>query len=159
MPLTARTTHRTTRQLVMAAVGVFALSVGSAAVAPARAQSAYSYSGSSVTVDYSVLNRLGPAPQVPDSRFVLHVPARPGTHRIALSHRTPRHPRVVAQRNVRRPARVVARAHPVQRVADVVRDGDVTIDYGALAALNPASGPRIVLRHPGSEYLAEAAPK
>lgn len=158
MPSMARTTHRATRQFVTAAVGALALSIGSGALVSAHAQSAYSYSGSSVTVDYSVLNRLGPAPQVPDGRFVLHVPAQPGVHHIALTHNTPRHSRVVAQKKVRRPAPVVAQAHPTQRVAEIVQDGNVTIDYGALAALNPVSGPRIVLRRPGTATVAAAAP-
>jgi|SRR5579872_1353278 len=158
MPATARTAHRATRQFVTAAVGALALSVGSGALVSAHAQSAYGYSGSSVTVDYSVLNRLGPAPQVPDSRFVLHVPAQPNTHRVALGHSTPRHPRVAAQQNTRRPPRVAAQTHPIQRVAEVVQDGNVTIDYGALAALNPVSGPRIVLRRPGTATVAAAAP-
>lgn len=158
MPVTARTTHRAARQFVMAAVGALALSVGSGAFVSARAQSAYSYSGSSVTIDYSVLNRLGPAPQVPDSRFVLHVPAQPGARHVALTHSAPRHPRAVAQQNVRRPARAVAQARPIQRVAEVVQDGSVTIDYRALAALNPAAGPRIVLRRPGLATVAAAVP-
>ncbi|MGH7007088.1 MAG: OmpA family protein [Stellaceae bacterium] len=156
--MTARTTHRAARQFVMAAVGALALSVGSGAFVSARAQSAYSYSGSSVTIDYSVLNRLGPAPQVPDSRFVLHVPAQPGARHVALTHRAPRHPRAVAQQNVRRPARAIAQARPIQRVAEVVQDGSVTIDYRALAALNPAEGPRIVLRRPGLATVAAAVP-
>src|SRR5690242_6464701 len=127
MPSTARTARRATRQLVTAAVATFALSVGSGALVSAHAQSAYSYSGSgpSVTVDYSVLNRLGPAPQVPDSRVIRHAPAQPATHHVALGHSAPRHSRVVAQ------------AHPTQRVAEVVQDGSVTIDYRALVALNP----------------------
>ena len=158
MPSMARTTHRTTRQFVTAAVGALALSVGSGALVSAHAQSAYSYSSPSVTVDYSVLNRLGPAPQVPDSRFMLHGSAQPATHRVALGHNTPRHSRVVAQQKVRRPAPVVAQAHPTQRVAEVFQDGNVTIDYGALAALNPASGPRIVLRRPGTATVAAATP-
>jgi len=152
MPVTARTAHRATRQFVVAGIGAFALFVGSGALVSAHAQSAYSYSGSSVTIDYSVLNRLGPAPQVPDGRFVLHVPAL--TH----THSAPRHPRVVAQQHVRRPARVVAQARPIQRVAEIVQDGSVTIDYRALAALNPAAGPRIVLRRPGIATVAAAAP-
>lgn len=160
MPSTARTARRATRQLVTAAVATFALSVGSGALVSAHAQSAYSYSGSgpSVTVDYSVLNRLGPAPQVPDSRFIRHAPAQPATHHVALGHSAPRHSRVVAQQNARRPARVIAQVHPTQRVAEVVQDGSVTIDYRALVALNPASGPRIVLRHPGTATVAAAAP-
>lgn len=162
MPSTARTAQRATRQLVTAAVGAFALSVGSGALVSAHAQSAYSYSGPSVTVDYSVLNRLGPAPQVPDSRFVLHVPAQPAAHRaahrVALGHGAPRHPRVAVQQNAHRSARVVAQAHSTQRVAEVVQDGNVTIDYGALAALNPAAGPRIVLRRPGTATVAAATP-
>lgn len=158
MSVTARTTHRATRQFIVAAVGALALSVGSGALVSAHAQSAYSYSGSSVTVDYSVLSRLGPAPQVPDGRFVLHVPAQPAARHVALTHSTPRHPRVVAQRNVRHPARVVAQARPIQRVAEIVQDGSVTIDYRALAALNPAAGPRIVLRRPGTMTVAAAAP-
>ena len=158
MPVTARTTRRAGHQFILVAGGALALSIGSGALVSAHAQSAYSYSGSSVTVDYSVLNRLGPAPQVPDGRFVLHVPAQPGVHHVALSHSVPRHPRVVAQRNVRGPARVVAQAHPIQRVAEVVQDGSVTIDYRALAALNPAAGPRIVLRRPGTTMVAAAAP-
>jgi len=157
MPSTARTVRRATSQFVMAAVGAFALSVGSGALVSAHAQSAYSYSGPSVTIDYSVLNRLGPAPQVPDSRFVLHVPAQPDTHRVALGHSV-RHARVVATQNAHRPARVVAQARSIQRVADVVQDGNVTIDYGALAALNPTNGPRIVLRRPGTATVAAAAP-
>lgn len=157
MPTMARTVRHATRQLMIAAVGAFALSVGSGAFVSAHAQSAYSYSGSSVTVDYSVLNRLGPAPQVPDSRFVLHVPARPTTHHVALGHSTSRHRRMVAQ-NVHRPTRAVAHTRPIQRVAEVIQDGSVTIDYRALAALNPASGPRIVLRHPGTATVAAAAP-
>lgn len=157
MPSMARMVRRATRQFVMAAVGALALSVGSGSLVSAHAQSAYSYSSPSVTIDYGVLNRLGPAPQVPDSRFVLRVPARPATHRVALGH-TPRHSRVVAQRNARRPARLVAQARPTQRVAEVVQDGNVTIDYGALAALNPASGPRIVLRRPGTATVAAAVP-
>lgn len=158
MPVTARTTHRATRQFVVAAVGALALSVGSGAFVSAHAQSAYSYSGSSVTIDYSVLSRLGPAPQVPDSRFVLHVPTQPGARHAALAHRAPRHPRVAAQQKVRGPARAVAQARPIQRVAEVVEDGSVTIDYRALAALNPAAGPRIVLRRPGLATIAAAAP-
>ena len=53
--------------------------VSPAMAAAVRAQSPYTYSDSSsrVTVDYSVLDRLGPAPRVPDNRFVLHVPAQP----------------------------------------------------------------------------------
>src|SRR5690348_3437076 len=158
MPSTARKTRRATRQFVTVAVGAFALSVGSGALVSAHAQSAYSYSSPSVTVDYSVLNRLGPAPQVPDSRFMLHTPTQAGTHRVALGHSTARRSRAVAQQSVHRPARVVAQAHPTQRVAAVVQDGNVTIDYGALAALNPASGPRIVLRRPGTATVAAAAP-
>src|SRR5579864_2461137 len=158
MPVTARTTHRAGRQFVMAAVGALALCIGSGALVSAQAQSAYNYSGSSVTVDYSVLNRLGPAPQVPDSRFVLHVPAQPGAHHAALAHNAPRHPRVLAQQNVRRPTRVAVQARPVQRVAEVVQDGNVTIDYRALAALNPVAGPRIVLRRSGTATVAAAAP-
>ena len=158
MPVTARKTHRASRQFIVAAVGALALSIGSGALVSAHAQSAYSYSGSSVTVDYSVLNRLGPAPQVPDGRFVLHVPSQPGARHIALTHSAPRHPRAVAQQNVRGPAHVVAQAHPIQRVAEVVQDGSVTIDYRALVALNPAAGPRIVLRRPGTTMVAAAAP-
>ncbi|HYL33925.1 MAG TPA: OmpA family protein [Stellaceae bacterium] len=160
MPSTARTTHRATRQLVTAAVGVFALSVGSAAIAPAHAQSPYTYSdsGSSVTVDYGVLDRLGPAPRVPDNRFVVHVPAQPGAQHVALGHRTQHHARVVAQQVVHHPARSVAQARPVQRTAHIVQIGSVTIDYGALAALNQASGARVVLRRPGTATVAAAAP-
>jgi len=160
MPSTARTTHHATRQLLTAAIGVFALSVGSAAVAPARAQSSYTYSdsGSNVTVDYGVLDRLGPAPRVPDNRFVLHVPAQPGAQHVALGHSRQRHPRVVTQQVVHHPARSVAQARPVHRAAQIVQIGSVTIDYGALAALNQAAGQRIVLRRPGTATVAAAAP-
>jgi len=138
---------------------MFVLSVGSAAVAPACAQSPYTYSigGSSVTVDYGVLDRLGPAPRVPDNRFVSHVPAQSAARHAALGHSTQHHPRVVAQQGVHHPARSLAQAHPVQR-AEIVHVGSVTIDYGALAALNQASGARIVLRRPGTVTVAAAAP-
>lgn len=160
MPSTARTTHHATRQLVTAAVGVFALLVGSAAVAPVRAQSPYTYSDSSsrVTVDYGVLDRLGPAPRVPDNRFVLHVPAQPVAHRVALAHSTSRHPHVVAQQVTHHPARVVAQAYPNQHAAQIVQDGSVTIDYGVLASLNQAAASRVVLRRPGIATVAAAAP-
>ena len=158
MPPTARTADRATRRLVTAAVGAFALSIGSGALVSAHAQSAYSYSGPSVTIDYSVLNRLGPTPPVPHSRFVVHAPAQAATHRVALGHSAARHSRVVTRQNVHRPARVIAQAHPTQRVAEVIEDGSVTIDYRALIALKPASGPRIVLRRPGTVTVAAAAP-
>ena len=158
MPSAGRTTQRATRQFVTAAVGALALSVGSGAFASAHAQSAYTYSGSSVTVDYGVLDRLGPAPRVPDSRFVLHVPTQAGPHRVALAHSTPRHPRVVAQQPNHHPARVVAQAHPIQHAAQIVQDGSVTIDYGVLASLNQAVASRVVLRRPGTATMAAVAP-
>ncbi|MGH6967942.1 MAG: OmpA family protein [Stellaceae bacterium] len=153
----ARVAHRTTRPFVMAAVGAFALAVGSVAAAPAQAQSAYGYAGSSVTVDYSVLDHLGPAPHVPDSRFVLRVPEQPG----ALHHGALQRPRVVARRIVRHPTprpTQIAQVHPVQHVADIVQDGSVTIDYGALPSPVASNGPRIVLRRPGTVTVAAASP-
>jgi len=83
---------------------------------------------------------------------------QPGAHHAALAHNAPRHPRVLVQQNVRRPTRVAVQARPVQRVAEVVQDGNVTIDYRALAALNPVAGPRIVLRRSGTATVAAAAP-
>ncbi len=157
MPHAAGTTHRATRQLLMAGVVALAVvSLGGGTVAPAHAQSAYGYAQSSVTVDYSVLDHLGPAPRVPDGRFVLRVPARPGTH-VALHHAT-RHRRAVARRVVHHPVRRLAQVHPARRLTDVVRDGSVTIDYAALPPRLDTSGPRVVLRRPGTATVAAAAP-
>ncbi len=163
---------RTTRQFVFAAAGALALAtIGTAG--PAQAQTVFiGYSsGPSVTVDYSVLDRLGPPPQVLDGRFVLKVPARPGARPLALHQpRAPHHTRVLARRAVHhRPVRValhrpnhavhVAQRHPAPRGAQIVHEGSVTIDYGALPAPVVADvGPRIILRRPGTATVAAAAP-
>lgn len=160
MPHVARITHRATHQFILAAVGALLFTAGGAAVAPAHAQSAYESSQPSVTVDYSVLDRLGPAPQVPDSRFVLRVPTRPNARRVASRHSDRRHPRVVAQRGTNHSAHRLVQAHPVRHIqtAQVVQVGAVTIDYRALPSPAIAAGPRIVLRRPGTATVAAAMP-
>jgi outer membrane protein OmpA-like peptidoglycan-associated protein len=156
MPHAART-HRATRQLVVAAVvALAAWSVGSA-VEPAHAQSIHASAQPSVTVDFSVLDHLGPAPRVPDGRFVLRVPERPGT-RVALHHVRGHRSHAVARRVVHHPVRRLAQVHAVRHLAAVVRDGSVTIDYAALPPRVDTSGPRIVLRRPGTATVAAAAP-
>ncbi len=157
MPLVARRSHRAGRTLVVAAVVGFTLSVGTGAMTDARAQSVYGTMRPSVTVDYSVLDHLGPAPQVPDGRFVLRVPA---SHPTRVARRHERYSRVIAQRAVHHhPERRVARAHPTTRLTSVViQDGSVIIDYAALPPRVVSNGPRIVLRRPGTATVAAAAP-
>ncbi|MDE2230242.1 MAG: OmpA family protein [Alphaproteobacteria bacterium] len=147
----ARITHRARRRMLFAACGAFALSVGGLTAVPVHAQSAYGYTGSSVIVDYSVLDRLGPAPHVPDGRFVLRVSARPSASRthVALHHVVHRHPRHLVRRIAH---------HPVRHLVGIVHDGSVTIDYAALPPRIDTSGPRIVLRRPGTATVAAAAP-
>jgi outer membrane protein OmpA-like peptidoglycan-associated protein len=154
MPHAACTSHRTARSFVVAAGAVFALSVGGGTVTRAHAQSVYGSMQSSVTINYSVLDHLGPAPRVPDGRFVPRVPARHPAH-VAFRHTRHRH--VIARRVVLHPVRRMARAQPVRRLPEVVQLGSVTIDYEALPLRVASSGPRLVLRRPGSVNVAAAA--
>lgn len=131
-----------------------------AASLPAHAQSAYSFNRQSVTIDLSALDRLGPAPTVPDGRFVLRAPAQNfatatapklasrSTHRSRLALHAPGH------RNLAR-----ADQNRIERI------GNVTIDYSALppaAAVRMATltdaGTRIVLRRPDLSQTADALP-
>jgi outer membrane protein OmpA-like peptidoglycan-associated protein len=117
-----------------AAMLVLALAV--TAAQPARADYVYgSFGGSNVTVDLSVLNRLGPAPTVPDSRFVIH---SANGSRVAHRQAAPR--RVAHNR--------------IQHI------GSVTIDYSALppaGSLTASAGPRIALHMPGTQTETVAA--
>ena len=155
MPLPARRSHRAGRTLVVAAAAGLALSVGSGAATRAHAQSTYGTMRPSVTIYYSVLDRLGPAPQVPDGRFVLRVPARHST-RVARRHQ-PHRRLVVAQRVIHHPAHRLAQTHSTPQLASIVRDGSVIIDYSALPPRGAGSGPRIVLRRPGTATVAAAS--
>lgn len=145
MPLMARTSHRTGRSFVVAVGAVLAFSMGAGTVVPAHAQMVYGTMRPSVTINYNVLDRLGPPPRVPDGRFVLH--GAP-THVKHIAFRHSQRPRVVAERVIH---------HPVPRVATIVRIGSVTIDYAALPRVD-RRGPRIVLRRPGTPTLAAAVP-
>jgi outer membrane protein OmpA-like peptidoglycan-associated protein len=120
-----------------AAMLVLALALVVAAALPARAEYVYdSFGVSNVTIDLRVLDRLGPAPTVPDSRFVLRAP---NGSRIAQRQAAPR--RVAHSR--------------IQRI------GSVTIDYSALppaGALAASDGPRIALHLPGTQTVAAAVP-
>lgn len=111
-------------------------------VLPAHAQSAYAVRGQTVLVDYSVLDRLGPAPTVPDGRFVLRVP-RSTTVAAAPAAR-----RKIA---LRRPTTHRAATPAVARVE---HEGNVTIDYSALPAPSGERGPRLVLHRPGVQTVA-----
>lgn len=146
MPQVARTSHHTGRSFVAAVGAVLTLTVGGVVVAPAHAQMVYGTMRPSVTVDYSIIDRLGPPPQVPDGRFVMRVPPLPSSKRVAV--RAVRQSRVAVRR--------VAH-HPMQHVAAVVRIGSVTIDYAALPPRVDSRGPRIVLRRPGTPTVAATA--
>jgi outer membrane protein OmpA-like peptidoglycan-associated protein len=139
MPKSACIAQSAARRMTSVAVGALAIAAVAVAVQPARAQSAYVPLSHSVTLDLSVLDQLGPAPRVPDGRFVLRVPKSPAEQRIA-SHRHPTHPRQAAK-----------------AMAQVEHFGSVTIDYSALPA--PVSQPeqRIVLRRPGTHVTHVAA--
>jgi outer membrane protein OmpA-like peptidoglycan-associated protein len=139
MPKWARIAQSAARRMTSVALGALAVAAVAVAVQPARAQSAYVPLSHSVTIDLSVLDRLGPAPHVPDGRFVLRVPKSPAEQRIA-SRRHPAHPQRAAK-----------------TMAQVEHFGSVTIDYAALPA--PVSEPeeRIVLRRPGTQVTHVAA--
>jgi outer membrane protein OmpA-like peptidoglycan-associated protein len=146
------------RTLGVAAAG---LALILAASLPAHAQSAYSsLNRQSVTVDLSALDRLGPAPTVPDGRFVLKAPAR--------DFATAPAPKLAARSTHRSRLALHAPAHRNLARADqnrIERIGNVTIDYSALppaaavhmAALTDA-GTRIVLHRPTASQTAEALP-
>ena len=118
---------------------VLALALVVSAALPARAEYVYdSFGVSNVTIDLRVLDRLGPAPTVPDSRFVLR---GPNGARIAQRHAAPRH---VANNRIQ-------------------HFGSVTVDYSALppaGSLTASDGPRIALHLPGTqaETVAAAVP-
>jgi len=118
-----------------------------AAALPAQAQSPYSnYNRPEVLVDLSALDQLGPAPTVPDSRFVLHPP---GATMAADQSGTQQ--------------KVVLHPPGGARVADsrIEHIGSVTIDYSALPpaeALNAAAGPRIALHLPEAQTVAATVP-
>jgi len=140
MPKSARIARSVTRRIASVALGVALIAF--AVAAPARAQSAYTPVAQSVSVDLSVLDRLGPAPQVPDGRFVLHIPKSPAAPetRVASRHsRTPVH-------------------HPVKAVAEIQHIGSVTIDYAALPAPVSENVARLVLRRPGTQVVAANQP-
>ena len=138
------------RGLYPAAVLTLALAVSAAP--QAWAQSAYLGHGSpEVVVNLSVLDQLGPAPTVPDGRFVLHSP------RAMTADQSWTGQKVV----LRHPAgqRVAQRAAP--RTGHIERIGAVTIDYSALPAASPrfaAAAPRIVLHLPGAQTVAASVP-
>src|SRR5271154_6110410 len=130
------------------AVAMFALVLALVVTAalPARAQSPYSnYNRPEVLVDLSALDQLGPAPTVPDSRFVLHLPGAMAADQSGTQQKVVLHPPGGA------------------RVADsrIEHIGSVTIDYSALPpaeALNAAAGPRIALHLPEAQTVAAAVP-
>lgn len=101
------------------------------AIQTARAQSAYdSLYRPTVVVDLTVLDRLGPAPTVPDGRFVMRAPARHLSNSIEAK-------RPLASRSFHR--HHVAMHAPRRNLAPsgqdhVERIGNVTIDYSALPA-------------------------
>src|ERR1700684_4136327 len=65
-----------------------------AAALPAQAQSPYSnYNRPEVLVDLSALDQLGPAPTVPDSRFVLRPPGAMAADQSGTQERELRAPR------------------------------------------------------------------
>ena len=127
-------------------VGVMLASLLMAAALPAQAQSPYTnYNRPEVLVDLSALDQLGPAPTVPDSRFVLHPP------------------RAMAADQNGTQVKVVLHPPGGARVADsrIEHIGSVTIDYSALPpaeALNAAAGPRIALHLPEAQTVAAAVP-
>jgi len=133
-------------RMIPGALGALGALLTLVVVLPAHAQSAYAVRGQTVLVDYSVLDRLGPAPMVPDGRFVLRAPrsttlaAAPAAHRkMALRYPTPH------------------RA-ATQAVTRVEQNGSVTIDYSALPAPSSERGPRLVLRRPGAQTVAADIP-
>jgi len=129
---------RTTPRGLGPAAAALALTLAVSATPPAFAQSAYAGAGSpNVVVDLGALDRLGPAPTVPDNRFVLHPP------RAVAADQSWTGQKIV----LRRPAVMhVAQANRIERI------GSVTIDYSALPP--PAgdklagAGPRIALHLP-----------
>src|SRR5271154_3648262 len=129
------------------AVAMFALVLALVVTAalPARAQSPYSnYNRPEVLVDLSALDQLGPAPTVPDGRFVLHPP------------------RAMAADQSGTQQKIVLRPPGGARVADngIEHIGNVTIDYSALppaGSLTASDGPRIALHMPGAQTETVAA--
>jgi len=117
-----------------------------AAALPAQAQSPYTnYNRPEVLVDLSALDQLGPAPTVPDSRFVL------------------RPPRAMAADQSGIQQKIVLQPPGGARVADgrIEHIGSVTIDYSALPpaeALSAAAGPPIALHLPETQTVAAAVP-
>ncbi len=138
------------RGIYPAAVLTLALAVSAAA--PARAQSAYIGHGTpEVVVNLSALDQLGPAPTVPDGRFVLR-PLRSMTADQSWTGQ-----KVVLRQP--HPTRVAQRAAP--KTNRIERIGAVTIDYSALPPASPrlaAAAPRIVLHLPGAQTVAAAVP-
>lgn len=137
---------------------VLTLALAISAAPPARAQSAYiGHNTPDVVVNLSALDQLGPAPTVPDGRFVLHPPRtmtadqswtgqkvvlrQPGGQRVAQRH--------------------VAHVAVAQRASRIERLGAVTIDYSALPPASPrfaSAEPRIVLHLPGAQTVAASVP-
>jgi outer membrane protein OmpA-like peptidoglycan-associated protein len=125
-----------------------ALALVVCAALPARAQSPYSnYNRPDVLVDLSALDQLGPAPTVPDGRFVLHPPRAMAADQSGIQQK------------------IVLRPPADERVADnsVEHFGSVTVDYSALppaGSLTASDGPRIALHLPGTqaETVAAAVP-
>lgn len=142
MPHVPQTSHRLERAFVVAAVATLMALIG--AVMPARAQAVYGTMQPSVTVNYGVLDHLGPPPQVADGRFVMR--QAPVHARVATRHVRRSHP--LARREIH---------HPLRHMAAVVQIGSVTIDYAALPARVDSRGPRLVLRRPGTPTVAVAA--
>ncbi|HXP12989.1 MAG TPA: OmpA family protein [Stellaceae bacterium] len=134
------------RGLYPAAVLTLALAVSAAP--PAWAQSAYIGHGTpDVVVNLSALDQLGPAPTVPDGRFVLHAP------RVMTADQSWTGQKVV----LRHPAA----QHVAQRTNRIERIGAVTIDYSALppaSARFASAAPRIVLHLPGAQTVAASVP-
>ncbi len=129
-----------------------ALALAVSAAPNAWAQSVYVGHGTpEVVVNLSALDRLGPAPTVPDGRFVLHPP------RAMTADQSWTGQKVVLRQPAR--TRVAQRAAPpANRVEHI---GAVTIDYSALPPAGPkfaSAAPRIVLHLPGAQTVAASVP-
>jgi len=117
-----------------------------------HAQSAYNNLNlQSVTINLSVLDRLGPAPTVPDSRFVLRVAPRNSAAKPVrrIASRSLHHRHFAA-----RGATHSKFAHTEQN--SIKRIGNITIDYSALAPVARAAAVRATAARAAPEPQAAA---